>query len=123
MISFYEFQKILENSYVDELFESDNSEFIKIALTPAEKDAADWAIDPMEDSKDELFGEDAILPRIEGNFLVLHKNKDVLEDLIYRLTEQAKDMYRKIPKDHEHYDAVFIKAGKSLAKKLKKIVF
>lgn len=104
------------------LLENINEGFVNIALNPAEKDAADWALDALEDSKDELFGEDAILPRIEGNFLVIHKNKDIIEDLIYRLTIQVRDMFDSIPKDHEDYDANFIKASKSLANKLKKIV-
>ncbi len=103
------------------LLESDNSEFINVILTPGEKDAADWAIEPMEDSKDELFGADAILPRIEGNILVLHKNKDIIEDLIYRLSVQVRDMFDGIPKDHEDYDANFIKSSKTLVSKLKKI--
>lgn len=57
----------------------------------------------------------------EGNILVLHKNKDVLEDLVYRLSVQVKDMFEGIPKDHEDYDPIFIKSSKSLANKLNKI--
>lgn len=100
--------------------ESANST-VSIALTPAEINAADWALEAMEDSKEELFGDDAILPRIENNKLIIHVNKDVLEDMIYRLTTQATDMFRGIPKGHEDYDESFLKASKSLSNKLKKI--
>lgn len=104
------------------LIENNNEEFVRLTLSPEEVDAAEWALDPMTDSKEELFGDDAILPELKGNVLVLHKNKDVLEDLIYRLTIQVRDMFETIPKDHEDYDASFIKASKSLANKLKKIL-
>lgn len=103
------------------LIENSNNEFVRLILTPAEKDAANWALDAMEESKDELFETDAILPKIEGNVLIVHKNKDVIEDMIYRLTIQVRDMFETIPKDHEDYDASFIKASRTLSNKLKKI--
>jgi len=104
------------------LVENSNNEEVRLTLSPSEVDAAEWALDPMEDSKEELFGDDVILPELKGNILIVYKNKEVLEDLIYRLTHQVKNMFEKIPKDHEDYDESFIKASKTLSNKLKKIV-
>lgn len=59
-----------------------NENFVTIKLTDGEKDAADWALEAMIESKDELFDEDAILPEIKDNTLIVFKNKDVIEDML-----------------------------------------
>lgn len=96
--------------------------FFNIRISLGEKDAADWALEAMEEAKEELFGEEVDLPKIEGDFLFIPKNKDVIEDMLYRLTTQVNDMFKLIPKDHEDYDADFIKSSKTLSNKLKKLI-
>ena len=68
-----------------------------IQMTPAEKDWATWAIDPMFDmwcDKDGAWERDGIiynennLPRIEGSNLILSNILEINEDLLYRLEDQ-----------------------------------
>jgi hypothetical protein len=74
---------------------------INITMTPAEKDWADWAISPMidywstesgaYDRDGEIYKEDQI-PSIQGNLLILPSVPEIIEDLLYRLEEQAYDV-------------------------------
>jgi hypothetical protein len=68
-----------------------------ITLTKAMREWAEWAVDAMADLSDEeregLHGSaDAPLPEIDGAVLMLPDCAAVIEDLLYRLEEQARDV-------------------------------
>ena len=78
---------------------------VQIQMTPAELDWADWAIGPMseywttedgaydrgdfETDKDGPIYEEYQLPKIQGNILFIFPNEEMIEDLLYRLEDQA----------------------------------
>lgn len=71
---------------------------VLIAITLAEKEWADWALDPMWEywttesgayERDGQIYEESHLPRIEGNNLFISDIPEINEDLLYRLEEQA----------------------------------
>lgn len=69
----------------------------KIKLTKGEKEAAAWAIDPMEEFWQEQVSEGEVdemppLPVIEGSELVLPDHEDVIDDFLYRIEDQLADM-------------------------------
>ena len=75
---------------------TNNSE-IKIKMTPAEKEWALWAIDAMPDYFEELVRDGEIermppLPKVEENVLIVPDDPDVLNELLYRIAEQASDV-------------------------------
>ena len=70
---------------------------IKIKITSAEKKWALWAIEAMPDYFQDLVRDGEIervppLPKVEGNFLILPNDSDVLDDFLYRIGEQAPDV-------------------------------
>ena len=81
----------------EEIKEMTSNSEIKIKMTPAEKKWALWAIDAMPDYFQDLVREGEIermppLPKVEGNFLILPNDSDVLDDFLYRIGEQAPDV-------------------------------
>jgi hypothetical protein len=72
-----------------------------VQMTPAEKNWADWAIDPMRDywcdeegaySRDGDIYDENQIPKIEGNNLILSDTYEINEDLLYRLEEMSYDV-------------------------------
>ena len=75
----------------------ENKREIKIKVTPAEKEWALWAIDAMPDYFEELVRDGEIermppLPKVEENVLIVPNDPDVLNELLYRIAEQASDV-------------------------------
>jgi len=68
-----------------------------ISMTPAQKDQAEWALDPMGDfatdgeADERLYGE-GDLPTIDGAVLTFPRPSVAVDDILYRLTEQLRDM-------------------------------
>jgi len=69
-----------------------------IPMTRGERDWAEWAIGGMPDypeGREEMYGRDvpdSEMPRIEGMELIVPADPEVLDDLLYRLEEQARDV-------------------------------
>ena len=70
-----------------------------VPMTPAQKAHAEWALDPMGDfasdpnSEDEEFlYSEADLPTLDGMRLVFPGPSLAVDDILYRLTEQLRDM-------------------------------
>ena len=84
---------------------------MEIKLTPSQADYIEWALSPMED----FFGtEDMIemvgrefgpedFPKLMNNILTLPDptHKEIMEDLLYRLDTQVRDMARSEPPEIE----------------------
>jgi hypothetical protein len=89
-------------------------------------DWAEWAIDPMTDYwttddearvRDGAVISDADLPEIIGSTLRLsHCPDEVVEDLLYRLEDQAPDMIDQEMGEHAHAD---MRAVRSLADRIR----
>jgi len=71
---------------------------VAISMTPAERNWASWALDPMWEywctesgayERDGEMYEEVSLPRIDGNSLFLSDIPEINEDLLYRLEDQT----------------------------------
>ena len=90
---------------------------IAVELTPAQKSHAEWALDPMtdvvrEDDLEDRWYEEADLPTIEGSRLIFPRPSLAVDDMLYRLTEQLRQMAEQA---HERYPL----SAETLARKIK----
>ena len=70
--------------------------WLKVDLTPLQKELAEWAVEPMitylsEDCEDVNVPK-AQIARVEGSILYISSHEDVIDDFKYRLEEQYVDM-------------------------------
>lgn len=97
----------------------------RIKLTPSQIAHAEWALEPMRDcADDEDFDyEENDLPHVENDELVFPtKNRAVMEDMVYRLSEQLPDTAKD---DHDaRFEGMFrhgssVRAAARLADKIR----
>jgi hypothetical protein len=100
---------------------------VTIRLTPAERDAAEWAIDPMscywaDQVEDGEVATMPDLPELVGDDLKLPEHEEVWADFLYRLEEQLPDMAH----DQRGFESpqrlnADVRVAKSLARKIREV--
>lgn len=107
-----------------------NSNILNIILTPAEKEWADWAIDPMYDhwctkegawDREGEILEENIIPIVQNNNLLIPNNSEIIEDLLYRLEQQAYDVCETDSSSEQQKIARY-RSAKNLANKIRNII-
>lgn len=97
---------------------------IEIALTPAEREAALWAIDVMPDYFAELVNDGEIsaippIPKVNGSTLHLPNDPESIADLLSRFEVQAPDM---IDSFEPAKSRAFVRTTSRLARKIRQAI-